>query len=62
MEIVVREKLREFQSQLDKAESSLQDELKKRELTIAKSAANHIQQIADKYVLLAKYLKKKSVK
>ncbi|KAI4459247.1 centrobin [Holotrichia oblita] len=51
VEIVVREKLKEFQSQLDKAESSLQEELKKRELTIAKSAANHIQQIADKHSL-----------
>lgn len=55
VEIVVRDKLKEFQTQLDHAESSLQDELKKRELTIVKSAAMHIQQISEKYVLKCFY-------
>lgn len=44
----MRDKLKEFQSQLDQAENALQEELKKRELTIVKSAAIHIQQITDK--------------
>ncbi|GJQ83172.1 hypothetical protein Trydic_g18199 [Trypoxylus dichotomus] len=59
VEIVVRDKLKEFQAQLDKAESSLQEELKKRELTIAKSAAGHLQQIADKHSLEIRLLEEK---
>ncbi|KAK4881020.1 hypothetical protein RN001_004339 [Aquatica leii] len=51
VEIVVREKLREFQLQLDKAENSLQEELHNRELTVAKAAALHIQQVTEKHAL-----------
>ncbi|KAK5649297.1 hypothetical protein RI129_000326 [Pyrocoelia pectoralis] len=51
VEVVVREKLREFQIQLEKAESSLQEELRNRELTVARSAAMHIQQITEKHVM-----------
>ncbi|KAF5291970.1 hypothetical protein FQR65_LT11370 [Abscondita terminalis] len=51
VEIVVREKLREFQLQLEQAESSLQAELHNRELTVAKAAAVHIQQITEKHAL-----------
>uniref|UniRef100_A0A1Y1LAT1 Centrobin n=1 Tax=Photinus pyralis TaxID=7054 RepID=A0A1Y1LAT1_PHOPY len=49
VEMVVREKLREFQVQLEKAETSLQEELQNRELTVARSAAMHIQQIQEKH-------------
>lgn len=48
VESVVREKLREFQSQLDRAESLLQEEIKNKELSIAKTAALHIQSISEK--------------
>lgn len=48
VELLVQDKLKEFQSQLDRAETSLQDEINKRELSIAKTAATHIQQITDK--------------
>lgn len=48
VETVVREKLREFQTQLERAENALQDELKKKELSIAKTAAVHIQKISEK--------------
>lgn len=48
VELLVQDKLKEFQSQLDRAETSLQDEINKRELSIAKTVATHIQQITDK--------------
>lgn len=48
VEQVVKEKLAEFQAQLDRAEATLQDDLKQRELSIAKTAATHIQKIAEK--------------
>lgn len=48
VELVVKDKLKEFQTQLDQAETSLQEELKKRETTIIKSAALHIQQLSEK--------------
>lgn len=50
VETVVRDKLREFQSQLDRAESLLQEEVKSKELSIARTAAMHIQNISEKYV------------
>lgn len=51
VETVVREKLREFQSQLDRAEGLLQEEVKNKELSIARTAALHIQSISEKYHL-----------
>lgn len=45
MEILVQNKLKEFQSQLDKSESNF----KEREMAIAKTAAMHIQQMSEKY-------------
>lgn len=50
LEILVQNKLKEFQNQLDKSEATFKDEIKRRELEIAKTAAYHIQQIKDKYV------------
>lgn len=48
VEVVVRDKLREFQEQLERAENSMQDEIKSREFSVAKTAAHHIQQIQEK--------------
>lgn len=48
VEIVVRDKLKEFQEQLEKAEAGMQDELHNREFAIARTAASHIQQINEK--------------
>lgn len=59
VEIVVRDKLKEFQSQLDKAENSLEDELKKRELSIAQTAALHIKELSEKHNLEVNLLKEK---
>lgn len=50
VETVVREKLREFQSQLDRAEGLLQEEVRNKELSIARTAAMHIQNISEKYI------------
>lgn len=50
VETVVRDKLREFQTQLDRAESLLQEEVKNKELSIARTAAMHIQSISEKYI------------
>lgn len=49
VETVVRDKLREFQSQLDRAEHLLQEEVRNKELSIARTAAMHIQNISEKY-------------
>lgn len=48
VESVVRDKLREFQMQLDRAESLLQEEVKNKEMSIARTAAKHIQSISEK--------------
>lgn len=45
MEVLVQNKLKEFQSQLDKSENNF----KERELAIAKTAAMHIQDMSQKY-------------
>lgn len=50
METVVRDKLQEFQAQLERAETALQEELKNREFSIARTAAMHIQKISEKCV------------
>lgn len=51
VELLVQNKLKEFQTQLDDAEQKMKEQLEKKELEIAKSAALHIQQINDKYTL-----------
>lgn len=48
VELLVQNKLKEFQAQLDQAENNFKEEIKKRELSIAKTAALHIQQISEK--------------
>lgn len=48
VELLVQNKLKEFQSQLDKSEINFKEEIKKRELSIAKTAAVHIQQLSEK--------------
>lgn len=50
VEAVVRDKLKEFQEQLENAEKSMHEEVRNRELTIAKTAAQHIQNLEEKYV------------
>lgn len=59
VEILVQNKLKEFQCQLDQTENNFKDEIKKREMAIAKSAASHIQQISEKSTLEIKLLEKK---
>ncbi|RZC34570.1 SMC N, IncA, CALCOCO1 and/or DUF3584 domain containing protein [Asbolus verrucosus] len=59
VELVVQNKLKEFQKQLDEAEKALKDELTKKELSIAKTAASHIQQISEKHTLEIKLLEEK---
>ncbi|XP_018323268.1 myosin heavy chain, skeletal muscle, adult isoform X2 [Agrilus planipennis] len=49
VEMVVREKLKEFQGQLEKAENNLQFELRAQEKSFAKAAATHIYQITEKH-------------
>lgn len=49
VEQVVRDKLQEFQTQLEQAEQDLEENLKIREMNVVKSAAMHIQQITEKY-------------
>lgn len=48
VEILVQNKLKEFQDQLDQAEKTFKEELKKREMSIAKTAAAHMQQVSEK--------------
>ncbi|KAG5895372.1 hypothetical protein JTB14_029596 [Gonioctena quinquepunctata] len=59
VEILVQNKLKEFQSQLDQAQANFKEDVKKREMSIAKTAAIHIQQISEKYSLEIKLLEKK---
>ncbi|KAF2900663.1 hypothetical protein ILUMI_05526 [Ignelater luminosus] len=59
VEVVVRDKLREFQAQLEKAENSIQDEIRNRELSVAKAAAVHIQQVTEKHALEVHLLEEK---
>nr|XP_022906194.1 interaptin-like [Onthophagus taurus] len=59
VERVVKEKLLDFQVQLERARGELEDDLKKREVIVAKTAATHIQQIADKHSLEIRLLEEK---
>lgn len=51
----VKEKLKEFQSQLDSAELSLHREFQAKEKTIAENAAKQLKQISEKLVDIAVY-------
>lgn len=59
VELLVQTKLKEFQCQLDDTENKFKEEIKKREMAIAKSAATHIQQISEKYSLEIELIEKK---
>ncbi|XP_056634825.1 repetitive organellar protein [Diorhabda sublineata] len=59
VELLVQSKLKEFQCQLDETENKFKEEIKKREMAIAKSAATHIQQISEKYSLEIELIEKK---
>lgn len=48
VEVLVQNKLKEFQSQLEKHERNYHEEIKRKELSIAKIAALHLQEIAKK--------------
>lgn len=48
VEVVVRDKLKEFQEELENAEKAMQNEIKNRELNVAKTAAQHIQNLEEK--------------
>lgn len=50
LERVVRDKLKEFQGQLDAAESALQRELESRERSVAQLAARQLQHVTEKCV------------
>jgi hypothetical protein len=50
LEVVVRDKLREFQKQLDAAETSLHNELEQREHAITEMASKQVKEISEKYV------------
>lgn len=59
VELLVQNKLNEFEKQLEEAEQNMKDELTRRELEIARQAALHIQQITEKYSLEINLLEQK---
>lgn len=59
LERVVRDKLKEFQSQLDAAESTLQRELESRERSVAQLAARQLQHVTEKHKLEVSLLEQK---
>lgn len=56
MEDVVKQKLNEFQQQLDSVESALKEESRQRERTIAERAIKQMELISQKYYLVQTYL------
>lgn len=48
VELLVKDKLKEFQNQLEQTEHALHDELQNREQTIAKTAAKQLQKLTDR--------------
>lgn len=50
LEIIVENKRKEMQHQLDEQRQSGLEEISRKELSMAKTAANHIKEISDKYV------------
>ncbi|XP_021939733.1 uncharacterized protein LOC110839654 isoform X2 [Zootermopsis nevadensis] len=61
LEVVVHDKLREFQEQLDAAETSLHKELEQREHAITEMASKQIRQISEKHRLEMQLLEEKHV-
>ncbi|CAH1164824.1 unnamed protein product [Phyllotreta striolata] len=59
VEILVQGKLKEFQCQLDRTEDNFKEEIKKREMAVAKSAAEHLQRLSEKSSLEIKLLERK---
>lgn len=59
VELLVEGKLKEYQAKLDEAEASFKEELKKRDVSMAKTAAQHIKQISEKYLLEIKLMEEK---
>ncbi|XP_050294210.1 rho-associated protein kinase 1 isoform X3 [Anthonomus grandis grandis] len=59
LELIVENKRKEMQSQLDKERQNCLEEIKKKELSMAKTAANHIKEISDKCGLEIKLLEQK---
>ncbi|XP_067000630.2 uncharacterized protein [Anabrus simplex] len=59
VEAVVREKLQEFQTQLDNAEASLQREMEERDKAASEAAAKQVQHITDKHQLEVRLLEEK---
>ncbi|XP_034244811.1 uncharacterized protein LOC117647240 isoform X2 [Thrips palmi] len=59
LERVVRDKLKEFQGQLDTAESALQRELESRERSVAQLAARQLQHVTEKHKLEVSLLEQK---
>ncbi|XP_069699894.1 putative leucine-rich repeat-containing protein DDB_G0290503 isoform X2 [Periplaneta americana] len=59
LEVVVRDKLREFQEQLDAAEVSLHKELEQREHAITDLASRQVKQISEKHQMEVQLLEEK---
>lgn len=52
LELIVENKRKEMQNQLDRERESNLEEMKRKELSMAKTAANHIKEISEKSVFL----------
>ncbi|XP_060526547.1 CAP-Gly domain-containing linker protein 1 isoform X2 [Cylas formicarius] len=59
LEIIVENKRKEMQTQLDKERQMTVEEFKKKEVSIARTAANHIKEISEKCALEIKLLEEK---
>lgn len=59
VELLVESKLKEYQAKLDEAEVNFKEEIKKRDLSMARTAAQHIKQISEKYLLEIKLMEEK---
>ncbi|XP_019763264.2 girdin isoform X1 [Dendroctonus ponderosae] len=59
LEIIVENKRKEMQSQLDQQRQNGLEEISRKELSMAKTAANHIKEISDKCALEIKLLEQK---
>ncbi|CAH0553285.1 unnamed protein product [Brassicogethes aeneus] len=59
VEMLVQTKLKEFQNQLDKAEETFKEEIRKKELQVAKNAAIHMQSLTEKCSLEIKLMEEK---
>ncbi|KAL1506109.1 hypothetical protein ABEB36_005535 [Hypothenemus hampei] len=59
LEIIVENKRKEMQTQLDQERQNGLDEIKRKELSMAKTAANHIKEISEKCALETRLLEQK---